>query len=58
MKNPFSRRAIKEVVADELHQAQLDLLEAQHAAEHYVAEAQMLRGRVERLQQALRKEAP
>jgi len=47
-------KSLHATIADDLHQAQLDRLQAKASAEHWQAMADMLDMRVERLEQALR----
>jgi hypothetical protein len=48
----FGRTPVAQVAADQHHQAQLDLLEAQAALEHWTAQVQTLKARVRRLEPA------
>jgi len=49
LKGMFVRITLKSRIDDELYQAQVDLLNADHNAEHWVSHSEMLRLRVERL---------
>lgn len=49
----FSRVPIKTLAEDAKYQAQRDLLEADFNAEHWMCQADMLRGRIARLDEQL-----
>lgn len=49
----WRRVPIKTLIEDEKYQAQRDLLSADHSAEHWTAQADMLRSRIARLDDQL-----
>ena len=53
IRNPFSHLPIQTHRARALSQAERDLLEAEHNAEHWIAHRDMLARRVERLKESL-----
>lgn len=60
MQNPFRKPAVptaQEVAAEQLAQAQIDLLAAQKDSEHYLAQVSMLQMRIARLSQQVEKAA-